>query len=172
MKYCSNCGHQLDDGAKFCPACGASMNGDKDEVVDSATEEHKRSAQIGSTKQTKANQEGNSSQSADCEQPQLGFIGSVQYIMQHAFEFNGDVAESRKSVFWWGYLGYCVCGLILGFIPVIGALLIWPLMILLVSASMRRLTYIDQNPGLGWLVLVPVIGLYVFFLMILDKKGA
>ena len=24
--YCKNCGHQIDDGSKYCPECGASQN--------------------------------------------------------------------------------------------------------------------------------------------------
>ena len=27
MKYCSNCGKELDDGVKFCPGCGLSVEG-------------------------------------------------------------------------------------------------------------------------------------------------
>ncbi|ARN93417.1 zinc-ribbon domain-containing protein [Levilactobacillus brevis] len=171
MKYCSNCGHQLDDGAKFCPACGSSISGSKDEVVDSATEDHKKGAQIGSTKQTKSNQEADGLQTADIEQPQLGFIGSIQYIMQHVFEFNGDVAESRKSVFWWGYLGVFLLNFAFAFIPVIGPFMVEVTLILLVSACMRRLNYLGQAVGLGWLVMVPLVGLYPMFLMFLDKKG-
>lgn len=170
MKYCSNCGHQLDDGGKFCPACGTQISEDHDEVVDPATEDHQKSEQIGSTKQTKSNQEADGSQTADSEQPQLGFIGSIQYIMQHVFEFNGDGAESRKSVFWWGYLAICILSFIVVFIPGIGELLAYLTIFFLISACMRRLRYIGQNAGLGWLLIVPLVGIYPFFLMLLDKK--
>lgn len=171
MKYCSNCGHQLDDGGKFCPACGTQISEDHDEVVDPATKDHKEGAQVGTTKQIKSNQEAEGSQTANSEQPQLGFIGSIQYIMQHVFEFNGDVAESRKSVFWWGYLGVFLLNFAFGFIPVIGPFMVWATLILLVSACMRRLNYLGQNVGLGWLMMIPLVGLYPMFLMLMDKKG-
>lgn len=105
-------------------------------------------------------------------QPQLGFVGSVQYVLQHAFEFNGNVPESRKSVFWWGYLGMCIISIILAFIPVVGVLLDIAVQVLLISACMRRLAYIGQNTGVAWLLIIPVVGLYPYFLMLLDRKAA
>lgn len=112
------------------------------------------------------------SQQAIPDQPQLGFVGSVQYVLQHAFEFNGNVPESRKSVFWWGYLGMCIISIILAFIPVVGVLLDIAVQVLLISACMRRLAYIGQNTGVAWLLIIPVVGLYPYFLMLLDRKAA
>ena len=29
MPFCSNCGQQINDGAKFCPSCGTAVSNEK-----------------------------------------------------------------------------------------------------------------------------------------------
>ncbi|GAA3601984.1 zinc-ribbon domain-containing protein [Secundilactobacillus similis] len=138
------------------------------------TQQVQTSQQTAYEQQAQFNQPRNNqrAQQAIPDQPQLGFVGSVQYVLQHAFEFNGNVPESRKSVFWWGYLGMCIISIILAFIPVVGVLLDIAVQVLLISACMRRLAYIGQNTGVAWLLIIPVVGLYPYFLMLLDRKAA
>lgn len=188
MKFCSNCGQALAAGAKFCPACGqpvaapqptstANSTANQSAVdhstadVNPAPESSAASEpQAATTQATAAQPTSDTSHATTPDQPQLGFVGSIQYLMQHAFEFNGDVPESRKSVFWWGYLGVVLLNVAFVGIPYLGTFLCWATQGLLISAMMRRLAYLHQNPGLGWLVMVPIVSLYPLFLMFLDRK--
>lgn len=176
MKYCVNCGHELNEGAQFCPSCGTPVATAKSSTTDeSTTQNHSAPATNVSepveAEPVKNNQTGSSSSEGDQSQPQLGFVGSIQYIMQHAFEFNGGTPESRKSVFWWGFLAVYLLNLVFVFIPVIGQLFVWLSAILLVSAGMRRLDYIGKNTGIAWLLMIPLVAIYPMILMFFDKKG-
>ncbi|ARN89368.1 zinc-ribbon domain-containing protein [Levilactobacillus brevis] len=175
MKFCPNCGHQLEEGAKFCPVCGAQLTTGSDRVSEKApVEQPKLAAEptVSGNTNTRENhyEEHHESKNSTVDQPQLGFVGSIQYMMQHVFEFNGDVPESRKSVFWWGFLGVTLLNFVFVAIPYLGTILCWATQLLLVAAVMRRLAYLKQNVGLGWLFMVPVVSLYPLFLMFIDRK--
>lgn len=176
MKFCPNCGHELEAGAKFCPACGAQLATDSQQVSAQTTTEQPRNAtETTANQQERQNEQSDEGQPtapvSEADQPQLGFVGSVQYVLKHAFEFNGDVPESRKSVFWWAVLAVLLFDCVALLIPGIGWILGWAADLLLVSATMRRLTYLGQNPNLGWLMVVPVIYAWPVVLMFLDKKA-
>lgn len=163
MKFCPNCGHELPTGTKFCPACGTPIP-QPAPASETATAQPQDPVPPTARVTTQAN---------DVEaQPQLGFVGSVQYVLKHAFEFNGNVPESRKSVFWWAYLAYCIVVVIAELFGTIGVVLNLVLAILLVAATMRRLAYLGRNDQLGWLLMIPLVNLYIFYLMLLDRKGA
>jgi Predicted membrane protein len=126
MKFCPNCGHELEEGAKFCPSCGAQLTTESDKVSEkSPVEQPKVAAETtvngDASRSENSYEEHRESQNNQANQQQLGFVGSVQYVVKHAFEFNGDAPESRKSVFWWAYLAYCLVVLILAFVPALGA---------------------------------------------------
>ncbi|WP_125763785.1 zinc-ribbon domain-containing protein [Levilactobacillus mulengensis] len=169
MRYCVKCGHELAEGAKFCPSCGHPV--EQRETVQPQESMSQKTAVQPEPQAAQGQQQESYQQTVEDDQPQLGFVGSIQYILKHAFEFNGNIPESRKSVFWWGVLGVLILDMVLIFIPAIGWLLGWVADILLVSATMRRLKYINQNPGLGWLLLIPVLTIYPTILMLLDRKG-
>jgi len=166
MGFCQNCGHELTEGVKFCPSCGQSV------VVANATQQQPETSNEQSANSTTVSQNRSDSKqtTADNNQPQLGFIGSVQYTLQHAFEFNGNEPESRKSIFWWSYLAYVIANLIISCIPVVGPIVGYFGLLLLTSAVMRRLAYIGKNPGIGWLLIIPIAGIYPFILMFMDGK--
>lgn len=169
MKYCVKCGHELAEGAQFCPSCGTPVATTQSSVTDESTTQN-QSVPTTDSETVKESQTGNSSSEGAQSQPQLGFVGSIQYIMQHAFEFNGGTPESRKSVFWWGFLAVYLLNFVSLFIPVIGELFVWLTAILLVSAAMRRLDYLGKNPGIAWLMMIPLIAIYPMILMFFDKK--
>lgn len=167
MKFCPNCGHQLEPDAQFCPACGTQIAG-----TQQSAQRVSETVTVEETVNPKGTTENhNEKQNNQADQPQLGFVGSVQYVLQHAFEFNGNVPESRKSVFWWAGLAVMIFDCVVILLPGIGWLLGWAADFLLVSATMRRLTYIGQNPKIGWLIVVPVIYIWPLVLMGFDKKA-
>ncbi|WP_341778686.1 zinc-ribbon domain-containing protein [Levilactobacillus sp. HBUAS70063] len=173
MKYCVKCGHELAEGAKFCPACGNPVAVTEMPVANDPVEKSVKTGEPTQKATVVQPSQDTKTDSVEAEgaQPQLGFVGSVQYIMQHVFEFNGNTPESRKSVFWWGFVAVYLVNFILIFIPVVGELLAWATSILLVSAIMRRLTYIGKNAGIGWLMMIPIVAIYPIVLMFMDKKG-
>lgn len=172
MKYCVKCGHELAEGAKFCPSCGTPVAAVQPDSTESngqnqAATNVSESVNVDSVKES---QTGSTSSEGAQSQLQLGFVGSIQYIMQHAFEFNGGAPESRKSVFWWGFLAVYLLNLVSLSIPAIGELFVWLSAILLVSAAMRRLDYIGKNTGIAWLLMIPLVAIYPMILMFFDKK--
>lgn len=179
MKYCVKCGHELAEGAKFCPTCGNAVDSnttgegaksDNSEATEKvAATQSTPEVAIPKSEQT-ANGYSTTSETNEGAQPQLGFVGSIQYIMQHVFEFNGGVPESRKSVFWWGFLAVYLLNFVSLLIPGIGEFFVWLTAILLVSAGMRRLDYIGKNTGIAWLMMIPLVAIYPMILMFFDKK--
>lgn len=124
------------------------------------------------------------------DQQQLGFIGSTKYAIAHWNDFK--TPESRKSIFWWSGLGagigilalelivllvtsiVSIISPILGSVVVIiGYLLIAVLCILItviqLSSMARRMRFIGKEPALLWLLLVPIVQLYLYYLMLIDK---
>lgn len=105
----------------------------------------------------------------------LNFSQSVKYIFDHMFEFNSDVQDNQKSIFWWNIL---VIGIfnsivlsILAFIsPVLSNLGYIASSVLVVASTMRRLNYLGKNRNLAWLILIPFVNLYPVVLMFTDKK--
>lgn len=175
MKYCVKCGHELAEGAQFCPSCGTPVTTTQSNATDGGMTQNQsvpatNVSETENAESVKESKMGNSSSEGAQSQPQLGFVGSIQYIMQHAFEFNGGTPESRKSVFWWGFLAVYLLNFVSLFIPVIGELFVWLTAILLVSAAMRRLDYLGKNPGIAWLMMIPLIAIYPMILMFFDKK--
>ncbi|TGD17553.1 zinc-ribbon domain-containing protein [Levilactobacillus suantsaiihabitans] len=174
MKYCVKCGHKLAEGAKFCPSCGTPVATVQPDSTESNSQHQAATATTVSESlnvdSVKESQTDSTSSEGPQSQPQLGFVGSIQYIMQHAFEFNGGVPESRKSVFWWGFLAVYLLNFVVISLPGIRELFVWLSAILLVSAAMRRLDYIGKNTGIAWLMMIPLVAIYPMILMFFDKK--
>ncbi len=181
MKYCPNCGQPLTEKIKYCPNCGAALlenetletskeavarENSGDSISNTAVKRHNTSeASVNATQQTRQEFTRN-----DSDQPQLGFVDSTKYVFQHAFDFSGQPAESRRSVFWWGFLSVTIVEFVLIFIPIIGWLLAIAAQGLLVSAVMRRLNYLNMNTRIAWLMFVPLVGYYPWGLMFLNRK--
>lgn len=101
-------------------------------------------------------------------QPELGFIDSMKYCIANTFDFL--TPESRKSVYWWNFLGVWlinVVGAVILIIPILGQLVYGIVTLGLqignLAAGVRRLRYIGKNP---WLMLIPF---YNYYLCAIDK---
>jgi len=115
---------------------------------------------------------------ANNQQP-LDFIGSCKYSLAHWNDFK--TPEGRKSVFWWTVVGATLASLVI-LIPyyIIASLIPALAMVLMIvfglgitvlefSATGRRLVYLDKSPWLSLLYLVPLVSLYLIYLMVIDK---
>ncbi|MDO4457459.1 MAG: zinc ribbon domain-containing protein [Ligilactobacillus murinus] len=119
-------------------------------------------------------------------QPELNFIDSLKYTMANIVDFK--TPESRKSVYWWNTLAISVFNIIVWIIIsmivsvteysffytsydmmgdllyILLSLINIPLLLSNLSAAIRRIIYLGENP---WLVLVPGYNIY---LLVTDKK--
>ncbi len=217
-KFCSNCGQQLEAGAKFCPQCGATQNvapsnqgqpvnqqpqtppvqpnpqsyqqapqqpnmqqGYQQQVPPTGQQPYQQQVpptgqyqqmppQPGMQERVKEdlNRFKNQVPGQAGTQPELGFIDSMKYCLANTFDFM--TPESRKSVFWWNYLGAVLImtiGIVIMFIPIVGVLVysiaqvgLW---MGIYAAGVRRMRYIGKSP---WLIIVPF---YRVYLLIIDK---
>ncbi|WHQ79901.1 zinc-ribbon domain-containing protein [Ligilactobacillus animalis] len=217
-KFCSNCGQQLEAGAKFCPQCGATQNvapsnqgqtvnqqpqtppvqpkpqsyqqapqqpnmqqGYQQQVPPTGQQPYQQQVpptgqyqqmppQPGMQERVKEdlNRFKNQVPGQAGAQPELGFIDSMKYCLANIFDFM--TPESRKSVFWWNFLGAALImtiGIVIMFIPIVGVLVysiaqvgLW---IGIYAAAARRMRYIGKSP---WLIIVPF---YRVYLLIIDK---
>lgn len=217
-KFCSNCGQQLEAGAKFCPQCGATQNvassnqgqpvnqqpqtppvqpnpqsyqqapqqpnmqqGYQQQVPPTGQYQQPMPKLRMSMKQLKNQIPGQAG-----PQPELNFIDSLKYTMVNIIDFK--TPESRKAVYWWNtlaitgfnvivwiiismivsvteysifYTSYDVMGDLL---YILLSLINIPLLLSNLSAAVRRIIYLGENP---WLVLVPGYNVY---LLVTDKK--
>lgn len=119
-------------------------------------------------------------------QPELNFIDSVKYTIANIIDFK--TPESRKSVYWWNSLAISIVDIAVfililiiksitandfyytGFDMIASILMILlllaniPMLLSNVSAAIRRINYLGENP---WLVLVPG---YSTYLLLIDKR--
>jgi len=113
------------------------------------------------------------------QQQPLSFIESCKYCVAHWNDFK--TPESRKSIFWWLLLGLAVVSIVVLIPYYIVAMLSSGLASLLllvfgvlmtiieVSAISRRFIYLGKSPWLALLLLVPIAGFYVLYLLVIDK---
>lgn len=119
-------------------------------------------------------------------QPELNFIDSLKYTMVNIIDFK--TPESRKAVYWWNTLAITGFNVIVWIIIsmivsvteysifytsydmmgdllyILLSLINIPLLLSNLSAAVRRIIYLGENP---WLVLVPGYNVY---LLVTDKK--
>ena len=103
----------------------------------------------------------------------MNFVESIQSCYKKFFDFSG---RASKSEFWWFHL----CVIIIygmqfvfqGDLVLVFSILVIANIIPLYAAGVRRLHDTDKS---GWMVLIsviPLIGLYIIFLLIADgTKG-
>ncbi|KRN28821.1 hypothetical protein IV38_GL001027 [Lactobacillus selangorensis] len=166
-KYCTNCGAELEDGAKFCPKCGQAVTAETSAEAQPATAPTSAPTQQ-ATVAAAAGQ-------GPLGQPQhLSFSDSISYIFGHMFEYNSNVRDNQKSIFWYNYLLIYVISVVLSMLMTLlgvglSVVISIALMALLVASAQRRLNYLGREENLAWLLFIPVVDLYIFYLMLTDK---
>lgn len=168
MKFCINCGQQLEDGTLFCPACGTKVIDVKDEPKEAPEPISPAMARPVAYQPKKVKKPV----TVEEPQQQLGFWGSVVYASNNIGFWKNKVAESRKSVFWWAFLWFSLWIILVDVIlSLMSVTYLVPLDLIdvaLTSACMRRLRYLGYNWKLGWLLLVPIVNIYPYILMLLN----
>ena len=103
----------------------------------------------------------------------MNFVESIQACYKKFFDFSG---RASKSEYWWFQLYtiiiYCLQFVFQGDLVLVFSILVIANIIPLYAAGVRRLHDTDKS---GWMVLIsviPLIGLYIIFLLIADgTKG-
>lgn len=159
MKFCPNCGAELEAGARFCTSCGFNL---QSAVV--VSEQKNNNASV-SQSQMRANY--NERVQGTTYSINSGFIGSVNEAFRKYFNYKGRMSRAN---YWWfqlfvtivAVLIAIVCAVLIGtdspsFMDLFYTLLI-PISLPSISATVRRLH--DSNTS-GFLVLcspIPVVG--------------
>ena len=158
--YCKNCGNYMDDNTQFCPNCGA-----KQEDQQQAYQQPYQQPQQGYAQPT--------GQVA----PQVGILDAMKMFFTRYTDFSG---RSRRSEYWWSYLGLVIIG---GVLNTIGGMvdflawlpMVWSLAILVpsIAITVRRLHDVGKG-GVNYLwILLPIAGPIILLVQICkDSQGA
>lgn len=93
--------------------------------------------------------------------PSLGFSEAIKLAWSRKTEMKG---RSRRSEFWWAYLGICLSSIVLSLIPFVGWLISVVLAIFSIPLTVRRLH--DSGRSGYWLLGSVVLGFVVVGLFI------
>lgn len=185
MRYCSNCGNQLNENSAFCPNCGA-------KVVD---QQSNNNSQQGYNQQSYSGQTGYSQQSYNQQSygqynngmngyqpaaPTLSLFDYFKKCFQHYADFNG---RARRREYWGFVLFYCIFYLaayivaliidnILG-LPIFSALISLAALGAIVPALavlVRRLHDIGKSGWWYFISFIPFIG-SIWLLVLLCTEG-
>lgn len=91
--------------------------------------------------------------------PQLDFMQAVQLSISRVSDMQG---RSRRSEFWWTMLAFCICNLILVFIPYVGQIASIALWVCSIPLMARRL----HDTGRGHELAYVFVGLSVLMLLL------
>ena len=145
MIYCSKCGAQMDDQAKFCPDCGAPQQG---------------GAHYGEVVTHQGHVAGGS----------VSFTQAFVLLFTRFKDFGG---RSRRSEYWWANLAITIVSTVLSLI-VAELSWVWTVIVFVPSLSLniRRLHDIGKS---GWWYLinfVPIVGQIIYLIfMCKDSTG-
>ena len=140
---CVNCNSEVADGMQFCPYCGSPM------VSQQPLQGQYQQPQQGRYQQPYQGlyqQPYRQQKPQRPHRPQLTFMEAINLASHRLTEIEG---RSRRSEFWWWYLVVCMCGIVVGLIPYLGAFSHLLQYALLYSITIRRLNDIPAPDWFG-----------------------
>jgi len=180
MKFCMKCGYKMADNVNFCPKCGTKQG--SIDTTDNQNYSNEQASSVSSKQQINYQ-----SRTGDfiLGQPQrMNFEEIMGYSWKHKFEFNSNLADNQKSVYWETMVGIFLINLVFYLailIPsvvygVTGGVIIYYLIVLFFSIiqlplMMRRLNYLGRNKNIAWLVFIPLANLYTLYLMLINTPA-
>ena len=158
---CRKCGELLNEGTKFCSACGAKVeHEEKDMTVVNPVHTHEENC---------AHQEEYVRQGHVANPDPVGFLDAVKLFFSHYSDFKG---RSRRSEYWWVVLFNAIVGGIIGAISTTLSS-IWSLVILVPTLAIiaRRLHDVGRS---GWFylwILLPLAGPIIVLIQLLKDSA-
>lgn len=167
---CPKCGKQIQDGTKFCEACGASLE------QQSAPETTPAPAQTPFEGQQNQNQSQNSTggfkfaeNAPGANNGSVDFIQAIKLFFVNYVNFTG---RASKSEYWWSYLFVFLASSLLGWIPVIGYIISLALVVPSISVAVRRFHDIGKPWYYYLLTCIPCAGIvFLICFLIKDSDG-
>ena len=164
--FCYQCGAQVEDGLAFCTNCGTKLI--KEETPQTAKAEPAQEVeqpvvinsytQTGSTQnysQSYGQNYANNGQQTLASPMKATFVEAIKLYFINYANFTG---RSTVSEYWWAYLFNYLAGLVLSFIPYVGAIAALGLIIPGIAITVRRL----HDTGKAWtylfMSLIPIAG--------------
>lgn len=168
--FCRECGSQLREGALFCTNCGKKLT-EQGEIKIEKTKEKTVPEQPVMKKEV-------AQRKIVCSDPaspvgraahngRVSFIKAVKLYFKNYVNFRG---RASRSEFWCACLFNFLVGVVAGFIPVLGNLVILALFIPSLSLAIRRL----HDTGRSWcyylMILVPFAGPIILLVQCCKKS--
>lgn len=175
-KFCVNCGQKMAADVMFCPNCGAKQP----EQTSTTNESNNQQANQQSTSFSNATSQMTDGDTINT----VGFMPNIKYAYAHLFDFGTKTKEQNKGAFWWDILGLTILGVAFSLIYTILLMISVGLAgffyfvyvifqaTCMIAPTMRRLNYLGKDKNLAWLHFVPLVNLYIFYLMLIDKNQA
>ncbi len=160
---CSKCGKQLEDGVKFCDACGAPVGTPENNQQPPAANQQNqyRGGSTGSFKFAE-NAPGANNGSVD-------FVTAIKLFFVNYVNFTG---RASKSEYWWSYLFTFIVNTFISWIPVIGYIISLAIIVPSVSVSIRRFHDIGKPWYYYLLTFIPCAGIvFLIYFLIKDSDG-
>ena len=195
--FCKQCGNELKEGAVFCQKCGTRQTASAAPIQNIADDMEKTIGVFGAMPgaQSEPSVGGTVSQPRPAVetpvqpvyqapvQPQntytnggaaaqvdsVGFSEAITLMFKNYANFSG---RASKSEYWWGFLFNFLASFILGFIPVVGAVIALGLLVPGLSLGVRRLHDIGKEWYVLFMGLIPIAGsiiLIIYFCR--DSEG-
>lgn len=193
MKYCSNCGKQLNENNSFCPNCGAKVINSQGNAGGQQTQQNfsqTGGAQTNYNQQSNYGYQGYNQQSygqynygaygSQAAEPELSLFEYFKKCFEHYADFNG---RARRKEYWGFVLFYCIFYFVAYiFAAIIDSIIGIPIFTAIIGLAslgaivpalavlVRRLHDIGKSGWWYFISFVPLIGT-IWLLVLLCTEG-
>lgn len=157
--YCTKCGKEISEGARFCSGCGNPVSGG----TNYNSKKTNTSFRVGEFSFSEIMARGDEVKSPVA----VEFVEAIKLFFLYALNFKG---RSSRSEYWWSQLFWFLASFVLNFIPVIGFLASLCVMVPGVAVTVRRLHDIGKSGWYYFLNIIPVVG-FIILIVFCCKEG-
>lgn len=170
-KYCPKCGQPVDINARFCPKCGNEFtpaqqwqqtpppNQQQGPQTPPPNQQWQQTPppphQQQYQQQWQQPNPGYTTAPNGMRMRNMGMMEACKRYWQKYVEFEG---RSRRAEYWWSYLMVFIISLLIGWIPIIGWLILLATVVPSIAVGVRRLHDINKSGWFMLLSLIPIVG--------------
>lgn len=164
--FCTKCGKEVREDAVFCTFCGEPMKvivEEEVQVEETLVEEVSvvEEVTVEEAPVEEIVQEPTPVEPVHTNGGKVGFGQAIALFFKNYVNFTG---RSTRSEYWWAFLFTTLVGIVVSYIPVVGALLLVALYIPGLSISVRRLHDIGKSWTFLLMGIIPIAGAIILII--------